>query len=439
MKLEVKDASIGYKKQVLSSNINMASEPGMVTAILGQNGCGKTTFVKSLMKLIPWCGGGAFLDGVDMRNIKDRQLWRKMAYVPQKSTSVPYSVLDMVLIGRNPYKSLFAQPDSNDRKMAEAALERKWVAHDYTPAMLTSPMTPGSVVKAASMLVGYNNNAIKIGEYMMDECVKIASTPKKCSWRNLGYINDIDALALSSNVYQFKTAMRVAGANYTYNMPFKIYNDAFSKYRNMYHSFGLGVKTGIDLPLESTGYTSKDETPGLLLDFVMGQFETYTPVQLSQYVSTIANGGNRLKPHLLKEVRSSSATNEIGKLQKTITPERLNCIDTKEEYFNRVKEGLHAVTMSSYGLGKNYIDKSHDPSGKTGTSQSFLDTDNDGIIDTETISTAFIGYAPTTNPKMSIVVTSPDSSHPNSQTDYNSLVNLHITKKISAKYFELYP
>ena len=124
MKLEVKDASIGYKKQVLSSNINMASEPGMVTAILGQNGCGKTTFVKSLMKLIPWCGGGAFLDGVDMRNIKDRQLWRKMAYVPQKSTSVPYSVLDMVLIGRNPYKSLFAQPDSTDRKMAEAALER---------------------------------------------------------------------------------------------------------------------------------------------------------------------------------------------------------------------------------------------------------------------------------------------------------------------------
>ena len=61
MKLEVKDASIGYKKQVLSSNINMASEPGMVTAILGQNGCGKTTFVKSLMKLIPWCGGFLFL------------------------------------------------------------------------------------------------------------------------------------------------------------------------------------------------------------------------------------------------------------------------------------------------------------------------------------------------------------------------------------------
>ena len=315
----------------------------------------------------------------------------------------------------------------------------EWVASDYTPAMLTSPMTPGSVVKAASMLVGYNTGAIKMGEYMMDECVKIASTPKKCSWRNLGYINDIDALALSSNVYQFKTAMRVAGASYQYNMPFKINNNAFELYRNMYHSFGLGVKTGIDLPIESIGYSSDDETPGLLLDFVMGQFETYTPVQLSQYVSTIANGGSRLVPHLLKEVHKSTEDEKIGETIKTIKPQKLNTINTKKEYFERVKEGLHAVTMSSYGLGRNYIDSSHDPSGKTGTSQSFLDTDEDGIIDTETISTAFIGYAPTNNPKMSMVVTSPDSSHPNGSSDYSSLVNLHISKKVSAKYFELYP
>ncbi|MBR4619147.1 MAG: penicillin-binding protein 2 [Bacilli bacterium] len=314
----------------------------------------------------------------------------------------------------------------------------QWKVVDYTPALLTSPMTPGSVVKAASMLVGYNTGAIKIGEYMKDECVKIASTPKKCSWRTLGYINDIDALALSSNVYQFKTAIRVAGSSYSYNMPFKIYNNAFQIYRNMYHSFGLGVKTGIDLPIESTGYTSNDETSGLLLDFVMGQFETYTPLQLSQYVSTIANGGERLKPHLLKEVHLSSEDDSLKAPIKVIDRKVLNKIDTKEEYFNRVKEGLHAVTMSSYGLGRNYIDSSHDPSGKTGTSQSFIDTDNDGKIDTETISTLFIGYAPTNNPTVTFTVTSPDSSHPNSSINYNSLVNLHITKKISNKYYEFY-
>lgn len=309
---------------------------------------------------------------------------------------------------------------------------------DYTPALLTSPMTPGSVVKAASMLVGYNEGAIKIGEYMNDSCIKIASTPKKCSWRNLGRINDIDALALSSNVYQFKTAIRVAGSSYNENMGFKIRNDAFNTYRKMYHSFGLGVKTEIDLPIESTGYTSKNETPGLLLDFVMGQFETYTPIQLSQYVSTIANDGKRLKPHLLKEIHSSSSTDEIGKLESEVEPKLLNTVNSEEKYFKRVKEGLHAVTMSSYGLGRNYIESIHDPSGKTGTSQSFLDTDNDGVIDTETISTAFIGYAPTNNPQVTFTVTSPDSSHPNSSINYNSLVNMHITQKVSKKYYEIY-
>ncbi len=124
MKLEICDAAIGYKNHLLASHINMTSEPGQITAILGTNGCGKTTFVKSLMRLVPWRHGGAFIDGTDMRNIPDRQLWRKMAYVPQKSTSVPYSVLDMVLLGRSPYKSLFAQPDDSDKKMAEAALKR---------------------------------------------------------------------------------------------------------------------------------------------------------------------------------------------------------------------------------------------------------------------------------------------------------------------------
>ncbi len=315
----------------------------------------------------------------------------------------------------------------------------EWVAVDYTPAILTSPMTPGSVVKAASMLVGYNTGAIKIGDYMMDECIKISSTPKKCSWRNLGYINDIDALALSSNVYQFKTAIKVAGSNYQYNMPFRINNNAFELYRNMYHSFGLGVKTGIDLPIESLGYSSDDETPGLLLDFVMGQFETYTPVQLSQYVSTIANGGTRLQPHLLKEVHEATESEKLGKIIKVADIKKLNTIATEEKYFKRVKEGLHAVMMASNGLGKGFMDRSVDPSGKTGTSQSFFDSDNDGVIDTETISNAFIGYAPTENPKMSMVVTSPDASIPNGESGFTSLVNYHISKRVSAKYFELYP
>lgn len=310
---------------------------------------------------------------------------------------------------------------------------------DNITSVLTSPITPGSVVKGASMLVGYNTGVIDIGEVMYDECVKVAGAPKKCSSVNdLGSIDDVVALAKSSNVYQFKTAIRVNGQEYSNGMRLKFNQKAFDTYRSMYRSFGLGQKTGIDLPVESNGYSSKDVNAGNLLDYVMGQYETYTPIQLSQYISTIANGGERLEPHLLKEVRFPSTNDEIGKLDFKVNRKVLNKISTEEKYMKRVKEGFYAVMHMDGGYGRGYIEDNLDSSGKTGTSQSFIDTDNDGVIDTETITSSFIGYLPSNNPKMSIIVTSPNSSHPNSGIDYASLVTLRITKDVTNKYNELY-
>ncbi len=311
---------------------------------------------------------------------------------------------------------------------------------DYIPGVLTSPMTVGSVVKGASMLVAYNEEVVDFGEVKYDECVKLAGVKEKCSWRDLGSIDDIEALALSSNVYQFKAAMEIAGSSYSYNMPFKVENDAFNIYRNTYHEFGLGVKTEIDLPVESIGYSGSDNEGGLLLDYVMGQYETYTPIQLSQYINTLANGGNRLQPLLLKEVRKSTSSDEISEVVIYRQESNLlNTVTTTEENMDRVKEGLSAVMTSSYGLGRWHADAKYDLAGKTGTSQSFIDTDNDGKIDTETISTAFIGYAPSDNPSVSFVVTTPDSSMPSTFSIYNSQVNKRISKKVTTKYFELYP
>ena len=309
---------------------------------------------------------------------------------------------------------------------------------DDTPSLLTSPITPGSVVKGASMLVGYNTGAIHIGERLLDECIKVAGVAEKCSYRTLGVIDDITALAKSSNVYQFKIALRVNGQEYFRNMKMNFNQGAFDIYRKMYHSFGLGVKTEIDLPVESLGYTSKDRAAGNLLDFVMGQYETYTPIQLSQYITTIANGGARLQPHFLKEVHSSSNTDEIGKLEFTVDKKVLNYIETSPEYMARVREGFIAVLNSPGGYGVGYMNWNMKPAGKTGTSQSFIDTDGNGVIDTETITSSFLGYAPYDNPKMSILVTSPDSSHPNSNIDYASLVTYRITQRVTEKYSEMY-
>ena len=305
---------------------------------------------------------------------------------------------------------------------------------DNANSMLVSPVTPGSVVKGASMLVGYNEGVIKIGEKMYDECVKIAGAPKKCSSvLNLGVIDDIVALAKSSNVYQFKTAIRVNGQEYFNGIKLNFRQESFDKYRKMYRSFGLGTSTGIDLPVESNGYTAKDRSAGNLLDYVMGQYETYTPLQLSQYINTIANGGSRYKMHLLKEVVSSD-----GKLIFNYDPVILNIVDTDDIYMKRIQEGFYAVMHMSGGYGRGYVEDRLEAAGKTGTSQSFLDTDNNGIIDTETITSNFVGYMPYSNPKISLTVVSPNSSHPNSNSNFASLVTLRITKAVSNKYVEMY-
>lgn len=305
---------------------------------------------------------------------------------------------------------------------------------DITPYALTDPMAPGSVVKGASMLVGYNTGVLKMGEVMTDECIKIKSIPAKCSSHRVGRLNDIIALAESSNVYQFKIAMRVGGANYTYNSDIKINPEAFQIYRNTFNQFGLGVKTGIDLPVESLGYIGSSTKPEFLLNYSIGQYDTYTPIQLSQYITTIASDGIRYQPHLLKAVYEPTKVENLGSLAYEVMPISLNTVDTKNEYLKRVQEGFRAVM--TIGLGKNVMGTSPNPAGKTGTSESFLDTDGDGKIDTATVSNAFVGYAPYENPEMTITVTSPDVEDPSTNISFHSYANRRIAREISNYYFQ---
>ncbi|MBQ9318819.1 MAG: penicillin-binding protein 2 [Bacilli bacterium] len=308
---------------------------------------------------------------------------------------------------------------------------------DYTPGVITSSVTPGSIVKGASHIVGYNTGALKIGERRNDGCIKIAATPLKCSLYEYGYIDDLQALKYSSNTYQFHTAINVGHGNYVYDGPLVIDENAFNIYRETFKQFGLGTKTGIDLPNEALGYMGKNTLSGLLLDYAIGQYDTYTPIEISQYIGTIANGGNRMRPYLLKEVFSSQSSEPLTESLYKTEPQVLNKVETTDEYLNRVKEGFRQVMLPG-GTGYTYIDEEHSPAGKTGTSQSFIDTDNDGKIDTETITTNFVGYAPLENPTVTFTIISPDVATADTDHYQMSAINKRITQKVSQKYFEIY-
>ena len=117
---------------------------------------------------------------------------------------------------------------------------------------------------------------------------------------------------------------------------------------------------------------------GLLLDFSIGQYDNYTPIQVSQYINTIANNGTRMTPYLYKGLYGDTSSYDQNKKE-------LNKVKTEQKYMDRVHEGFRAVM--TYGLGNGYINETYKPAGKTGTSQSFVDTDDDKKVDTETITT----------------------------------------------------
>lgn len=334
--------------------------------------------------------------------------------------------------------SIVSDPNNGEILSIVAKVINNNKVYDYSSFITSASFTVGSVIKGASMSVGYKEKVIDINSILKDECIKLSGTSTKCSWnRNgFGFINDITALKLSSNVYQFKIAMKVADFEYNYNYPFIINNDAFNKYRTMFSSFGLGSLTGIDLPNESTGIKGTKDTPGLLLDLSIGQYDTYTPLQLTQYINTIANKGFRYKLSLLKSVHKSTTGDISDDVIINNSKIFLNKIDLESKYIDRIREGFREV-LNYGGTGYGYIDLKYDPAGKTGTSQSFYDSDKDGIIDKETITSTFAGFSPFDNPKMSIVVVTPDVSH-NYKNDYLSSINRRISSQISKKYFEIY-
>ena len=294
---------------------------------------------------------------------------------------------------------------------------------DVSINVIKNAYTVGSAVKGASMAVGYKNGIIDIGTSITDGCVKLKSMPAKCSYKRLGRLNDVQALALSSNYYQFIIALGIMGYNYTYNMEAEASMEHFNLYRNTFAEFGLGAITGIDLPNESSGLKGTTIAPDLLMNLAIGQYDLYTPVELLQYINTIASSGTRY---------SLSLMNRVIKDEKILlehTKKVLNHVELEDKYIKRIQEGFHSVMKN--GTGYWYINPSIPAAGKTGTSESYIDNDLDGNLESFVLGNTFLMYAPYDNPKYSIVVISPNTSNLDSNSKYRSPVNRLIARSIN--------
>ncbi len=310
---------------------------------------------------------------------------------------------------------------------------------DYALGTMTSSYELGSTVKGATVLTGFETKAITPGTYFYDAPMKFKGTREKKSWKEFGNIDDLRALQVSSNVYMFHTALKIAGVDYVKNSSLNIKQEYFNKMRYYFRQFGLGVPTGIDLPNETAGQIGKkDNQPGFLLDYSIGQYDTYTPLQLVQYISTISNGGYRMKPQIVQEVREqTSQKDEIGKVVHAVEPIVLNKIDMKEEYINQVKEGFRRVFQEGDGTGVRAFQKaSYKPAGKTGTAQTVYGGESDiGRNEKgerrKCYNLTLAGYAPYDNPEVAFSVVVPWVMNDKSG------INSDIGKEVLDAYFEL--
>ena len=307
---------------------------------------------------------------------------------------------------RNMDKAMIVVQDPNNGDILALAgkqIEKNGELTDFDYGTFTTQYAVGSSVKGATLLAGYQNNAIKVGEQMVDAPMQFQGGLTKRSYFNQnGHVplNDKQALMHSSNVYMFKTALKIAGTNYTPNMALP--TDvalAGQKLRKGLNQVGLGVKTGIDLPNEVSGQIEPiKNNPGNYIDLAIGQYDTYSPLQLSQYVATIANGGYRIQPHIGKTVHKATNTDALGPVKHNIDGRVLNKVNNSKAEIDQIREGFDMAFNKVDGTGYRSFNKTKVPSaGKTGTAEVFQDGK-------PRVNSTYVGYAPIKDPKLSFSI-----------------------------------
>jgi len=303
-----------------------------------------------------------------------------------------------------------------------AVLSMSGIKHDLKTGELTSDslgtitnvFVPGSVVKAATISSGWENGVLSGNQTLTDQSIIFQGSPPINSWYTAFSgpmpITAVQALEYSSNTYMVQTALGIMGLTYQPNMIAGIGNlgSAMGKLRSTFGEYGLGSATGIDLPDESTGFIPKDYDLANYITNSFGQFDNYTPMQLAQYVATIANNGVRVAPRIVEGIYGNNDKGGLGDLIQQLKPTEMNKVNISDSDMSILQQGFYQVAHGTSGLttGRAFSNGALvSISGKTGTAESYV---ADGQQATNTNAVA---YAPSDNPQIAVAVVFPHNTN----------------------------
>ncbi|MBZ2119060.1 penicillin-binding protein PBP2B [Streptococcus infantis] len=301
--------------------------------------------------------------------------------------------------------------------LAMSGMKHNLETGELTPDSLgtvTNVFVPGSVVKAATISSGWENGVLSGNQTLTDQPIVFQGSAPIYSWYKLAYgsfpITAVEALEYSSNAYMVQTALGIMGQTYQPNMFVGTSNleSAMGKLRSTFGEYGLGSATGIDLPDESTGFVPKEYNFANFITNAFGQFDNYTPMQLAQYVATIANNGVRLAPHIVEGIYDNNDKGGLGELIQAIDTKEINKVNISESDMAILHQGFYQVSHGTSPLttGRAFSDGATvSISGKTGTGESYVAGGQ------EANNTNAVAYAPTENPQIAVAVVFPHNTN----------------------------
>ena len=309
--------------------------------------------------------------------------------------------------------AMASYPTYNPQDFVGTISTEKWNEYNNNtdlPLMnktIQSAYAPGSIFKMVTAIAGLETGATNTTEKIRDTGTFYKYNSSWHCWLKggHGWLNITGAIEKSCNFFFYTIGSRMD-------------IDTLAKYARY---FGLGVKTGVELPSEVSGTVASKEAAGKrgwyagdMMSAVIGQsYNAFTPLQMAKYISMVANNGNVVNPTIVESVINADGT-EVPKdeVEKKIK-EKLGVTDLPTEdltisqtSIDVVKEGMRSVTSdesgTAYSVFKNFP---IEVGGKTGSAETQSGAGNGKT------NAWFAGFAPFDDPEIAVVVFVENGGH----------------------------